>query len=272
MCLVIPVGDSSAFRLGDADPFLNNIWIEPKNPNPGDVISINSSIYNLGTQSTGSVTDVVTVGYFLNGDLIKIDTLPDVVPGEDNGVKITTGPIWAATDGVHTITVILNYHDTLSHLTDNLENNIMQKVYHIGDWENPNPRISAKLFQEYNQVTNDQDIRIVGEVDLPTDVLKSNPRIIIQFDDDRNKFKQQYTASIDPETGSFYFKETFEYPQTVTPITISYFTDKNESYQYKLHTYPMKLKENDSVLILQELTDSFRSQKFLWPYMMNPII
>ena len=264
MCLVIPVADSSAFRLGDADPFLNNIWIEPKDPNPDDVISINSSIYNLGTQSTGSVTDVVTVGYFLNGDLIKIDTLPDVVPGEDNGVKITTGPIWAVTDGVHTITVILNYHDTLSHLTDNLENNIMQKVYHIGDWENPNPRISAKLFQEYNQVTNDQDIRIVGEVDLPTDVLKSNPRVIIQFDnDDRNKFKQQYTASIDPDTRSFYFKETFEYSQTVTPITISYFTDRNESYQYKLQTYPMKLKENESVLILQELTDSFRSQKFL---------
>ncbi len=268
MGLVIPVDNALAFRLGDADPFLNNIWIEPKDPNPGDVISINSSIYNLGTQSTGSVTNVVTIGYFLNGDLIKIDTLPDVVPGEDNGVKITTGPIWAATDGVHTITVILNYHDTLSHLTDNLENNIMQKVYRIGDWENPNPRISAQLFQEYNQVTNNQNIQIVGEIDLPTDVLKSNPRVIIQFDnngnyDDRSKFKQQHTALIDLDTRSFYFKETFQYSQTVTPITISYFNDRNESYEYKLQTYPVKLKENNSVWILQELTDSFRSQKFL---------
>ena len=266
MGLVIPADNALAFRLGDADPFLNNIWIDPKDSNPGDVISINSSIYNLGTQSTGSVTDVVTVGYFLNGDLIKIDKLPDIVPGEDNGVKITTGPIWAATDGVHTITVILNYHDTLSHLTDNLENNIMQKIYHIGDWDNPNPRISAKLFQEYDQVTNNQDIQIVGEVDLPTDVLKSNPRVIIQFDnddyDDRNNFKQRYAASIDPDTRSFYFKETFQYSQTITHITISYFTDRNESYEYKLQAYPIKLKENNSVWILQELTDIFRSQKF----------
>jgi len=267
MGLVIPVDNALAFRLGDADPFLNNIWIEPKDPNPGDVISINSSIYNLGTESTGSVTDVVTIGYFLNGDLIKIDKLPDVVPGEDNGVKITTGPIWVAIDGVHTITVILNYHDTLSHLTDNLENNIMQKVYHIGDWENPNPRISAKLFQEYDRVTNNQDIRIVGEVDLPIDILKSNPRVTIQFDnndyDDRNSFKQRYTASIDLDTRSFYFKETFQYSQTVTPITISYFTDRNERYEYKLQAYPIKLKENNSAWILEEPADSFRSQKFL---------
>ena len=266
--LVIPAENISAFMLGDADPFINNIWLEPRDPMPGDIVSINSSIYNQGTQSTNSVTDVVTVGYFLDGDLIKIDTLPDIVPGEDNGVKITTGPIWTAIDGIHTITVILNYHDTLSHLTDNLENNIMQKVYHIGDWENPNPRISAELFQEYNQDKDNQDIQIAGEVDLPLDVLKSNPKIIIQFDNngsynDGDNFKQRYIIPINLDTRSFYFKETFQYFQTTIPITISYFTDRDESYEYKLQTYPIKLEENNSAWILQDSTDSFRSQKFL---------
>ncbi|WP_316506665.1 hypothetical protein [Nitrosopumilus sp.] len=266
--LVTSTEDISAFMLGDADPFLNNIWLEPRDPIPGDIVSINSSIYNQGTQSTNSVTDVVTVGYFLDGNLIKIDTLPDVVPGEDNGVKIATGPIWTAIDGIHTITVILNYHDTLSHLTDNLENNIMQKIYYIGDWENPNPRISAKLFQEYIQDKYNQDIQITGEVDLPLDVLKSNPKVIIQFDNsdgynDGGNFKQHYTVPIDLDTRSFYFKETLQYFQTTTPITISYFTDRDESYEYKLQTYPIKLEENNSAWILQESTDSFRSQKFL---------
>lgn len=266
--LITPIDDISAFMLGDADPFLNNIWLEPREPMPGDMVSINSSIYNQGTQSTNSVTDVVTVGYFLDGDLIKIDMLPDVVPGEDNGVKITTGPIWTATDGIHIITVILNYHDTLSHLTDNLENNIMQKVYRIGDWENPNPRISAKLFQEYNQDKDNQDIQITGEVDLPLDVLKLNPKVIIQFENnssynDRDNFKQRHIVPIDLDTGSFYFKETIRYSQTTTPVTISYFTDRNEIYEYKLQTYPIKLEENNSAWILQESTDSFRSQKFL---------
>ncbi len=266
--LATPAGDVSAFMLGDADPFLNNIWLEPRYLVPGDIVSINSSIYNLGTQSTNSVTDVVTIGYFLDGDLIKIDILPDIVPGENNGVKITTGPIWTAIDGIHTVTVILNYHDTLSHLTDNLENNIMQKVYYIGDWENPNPRISAELFQEYNRDRDKQNIQITGKVDLPLDVLKSNPKVIIQFGDDDSynnidNFKQHYTVPIDLDTRSFYFKETHQYFQTTIPITISYSTDRGESYEYKLQTYPIKLNENNSAWILQESTDSFRSQKFL---------
>ena len=262
MSLTIPADNALAFMLGDADPFLNNIWIEPKDPKPGDVISINSSIYNLGTESTGSVTDVVTVGYFLDGDLIKIDTLPDIIPGEDNGVKITTGPIWAVTDGVHTITVILNYHDTLSHLTDNLENNVMQKIYYIGEWENPRPRISAELFQEYHTDTGDQNIQIIGEIDLPSSLLKSNPQVSIEMNND-DYSKQRYTAPINPDTGSFYFKEDHPYFQTTVPVTISFSTDKGETYEHKLQTYPIKLEKNSSVLVLQEDTDNFRSQKFL---------
>ena len=259
--LVGPTDNAAAFMLGDADPFLNNISLEPRNPKPGDIVSINSSIYNQGTQSTNSVTDVVTVGYFLNGDLIKIDILPDVAPGENSGVKITTGPIWTATDGVHSITVILNYHDTLSHLTDNLENNIMQKIYYVGDWKNPNPHISSELFQRYNPDKDDQTIKIIGEIDLPSNLLKPNSHVNIQFHNDN--VNQHYTVPINPDTGTFYFRETLPYLPTTIPITISYFADRDKSYESKSQIFPIKLEKNDSALILHELTDHFKSEKFL---------
>ena len=107
----------------------------------------------------------------------------------------------------------------------------MQKVYYIGDWENPNPRISAKLFQEYNRDKDNQNIQITGEIDLSLNVLKSNPKVIIQFENDDSyndvyNFKQRYTVPIDLDTRSFYFKGTHQYFQTTIPITISYSTDR----------------------------------------------
>ena len=89
--LLSSITPSFAFRLGDADPLINNIWLEPENPEPGDVISIHSSIYNQGTQSTKEVTNVVTIGYFIDGNLVKIFPLTDVRPGVENGIEISTG-------------------------------------------------------------------------------------------------------------------------------------------------------------------------------------
>ena len=176
--LSIDTTTSFAFRLGDADPLINNIWLEPENPEPGDVISIHSSIYNQGTQSTKEVTNVVTIGYFIDGNLVKISSLTDVRPGVENGIEISTGPIWLATDGVHTVTMILNYHDTLSHLSDNFENNIMQKKYYIGNWENsPNTLISFDLFQETIPNTQNQIVKITGKIILPENYSKYNKSI-----------------------------------------------------------------------------------------------
>lgn len=82
---IMSVSDSYAFQVGGADPLIHDMWLESVNPKPGDVISITSTVYNNGTQSTKSVIDIVTVGYLINVYLVKIDDLPDVLPGIENG-------------------------------------------------------------------------------------------------------------------------------------------------------------------------------------------
>jgi len=259
---IITVQTSFAFRLGDADPLINNIWLEPENPKPGDLVSINSSIYNQGTQSTKEVTNVVTIGYIINDELVQISTLTNVDPGIKNGIQITSGPIWKATDGVHTITVILNYHDTLSHLTDNFENNIMQKTYHIGDWQNSlQPLILFELFQETIPDTENQAIKIEGRVNLPNNYPEyRTPRINVEFTDEK-KIAQKYSAAVDKDTSSFYWRETMPISRTIIPVTVSFADERyqNFDYDYTSNIYPIDLKQNESLFVLQlsDSTDSF---------------
>ncbi len=260
--LVMPT--SFAFRLGDADPLINNIWLEPKNPKPGDMISIRSSIYNQGTQSTKEVTDVVTIGYFIDGNLVKISPLTNVRPGVENGIEISTGPIWLATDGVHTVTMILNYHDTLSHLSDNFENNIMQKKYYIGNWENPpNTLISFDLFQETIPNTQNQIIIITGKIVLPENYSKYNtPRVTLEFIDEKTRV-HKFSIIVDRETNSFYFREIISVSNTVIPITVSFSDTRynNSLYQRTQNLYPVSLNQNESLFVLT-LPDSIKSNNF----------
>lgn len=260
---------SSAFTLGDADPLLNNIWLEPDNPKPGDMISIHSSIYNLGTQSTKEVTDVVTIGYFINGDLIKISALTDVRPGVENGIEVSTGPIWLATDGIHTVTVILNYHDTLSHLSDNFENNIMQKKYHVGNWQNvSHSLISFDLFQEVIPNTQNQIIKIIGKIILPENYSKyDTPRIVLKLNDEKGII-HNYPVLINKETNSFYWEETRPVSNTIIPITTSFSDSRydNPLYHYTLNLYPIGLNQNESLFVLKlpnsTESNNFKNQKF----------
>ena len=266
---VVDVQSSFAFRLGDADPFVNNMWLEPQNPNPGDVVSIHSSIYNQGTQSTKEVTDVVTIGYFINGALIKIQTLQDVRPGEENGIEVSTGPIWEATDGIHIITMILNYHDTLSHLTDNLENNIMQKKYHVGNWKNSsNSLISFETFQEALPNTDNQIVKIFGRINLPENYPEyRTPRIEIEFVDEKNSI-QKYSTIVDRNTNSFYWRETIPISNVVVPITVSFSDERYDDFLYRAtsNLHPVSLDSNESLLVLNfsEFTNSqtFKNKNF----------
>jgi hypothetical protein len=260
---------SSAFRLGDADPLLNNIWLEPNNPEPGDVVSIHSSIYNQGTQSTKEVTDVVTVGYFIDGDLVKISPLTNVYPGVENGIEISTGPIWMATDGIHTFTVILNYHDTLSHISDNFENNIMQKKYYVGNWQNlSHSLISFDLFQEVIPDTQNQIIKIIGEIILPEAYSKYNtPRIDLKLNDKKGII-HNYPVLINKETNSFYWEKIIPVSNTIIPITTSFSDSRynNPLYHYTLNLYPTSLNQNESLFVLKlpnsTESNNFKNQKF----------
>ena len=258
ICLFIELPSSFGFFLGDADPMVNNMWLEPANPKPGDMVSINLSVYNLGTDSTKSVTDVVTVGYFINGDLISLDELPDILPGIDNGVRLTSGPIWEVTDGTHTITSVLNYHDTLSHLTDNLDNNIMQKTYHLGDWQNPPSRISYDLFQEFSPNMKRHIVTINGNVVLPEYFPEyRTPRVNIEFTSEQN-LVQKYTAVVDRDTGNFYWRSTLPIFDNSIPITVYFYDERSSQFNYS-HTaelHPVTLQNNESLIALK-FNDSY---------------
>jgi len=233
---------SSAQIFGHADVLLSEIYMEPADPQPGDSVSIQSLVYNAGLDSTKSVTDVVTVGYFVNGDLVKIAELPNVEPGVENGILISSGPIWTASDGDHTITVILNYHDTLSHLTDNPSNNIVQRIFSIGD-----PRPSTVLFdafQEYSPITKMQQITINGNLassDMPflpdqVDLQIGNSHDIVPVD----------------QNGLFSFSKLIRSFDKVTPVTVTV----EENYpllgsSYTANIYPIQLEKNESILSFQ---------------------
>ena len=257
--------ESFAFRVGDADPLLNNMWLEPANPKPGDLVSIHSSVYNIGTESTGSVTDTVTIGYFLDGNLIKIDTLPDVVPGPENGMQLSTGPIWEATDGIHSVTMILNYHDTLSHLTDNSQNNIMQKIYYVGDWqESEESLVSFDVSQEHIPQTQKQQVTISGKVVLPENLSRAEiPRLSIKIDD------MSYGAFADRKTGEFYFRSNIPVYHNIMSITVSFENERYRDvigydYDQTSHLYPRELVKGDAALLLKmkDATSSFTLYDF----------
>lgn len=239
---------ASGFILGDADPVLNNIWLEPKNPKPGQAVSIHSEIYNIGTESTMSVTDVVTIGYLINGDLIKIDPLVDVKPGLENGIHITSGPVWNAWNGEYTITVILDYHDTLSHITDDSANNIMQKVFRIGNYQNKDNLISFDIYQKFRPEIDRQEISIIGNIVLPDSLPKfPKPKMII----DINGIK--YTSNIDASNGDFYFSEIFPVVNQTIPIVLSFDNERFSKFGYSStkNLYPIKLTDNDSALVMR---------------------
>lgn len=233
---------SSAQQVGNADVLLADIYIEPTDPEPGDLVSIQSIIYNAGTQSTKSITDVVTIGYFVNGDLVKIDELPDIAPGAEKGVLISSGPVWTASEGNNTITVILNYHDTLSHLADNLSNNIVQRMFSIGD---SRPSIvSFEIFQEYIPQTKMQQISIEGNLAF-SDVSFLPDHIKIQIG---NSGDDDDTVTVD-QSGQFSFSKSIKSFDTVIPVTLIV----EEKYpllgsRYATNIYPIQLEKGDSLL------------------------
>ena len=254
---------SSGFMLGDADPLLNDIWIEPKNPKPGDAVSIHSEVYNIGTESTMEVTDVVTIGYLINGEIVKIDQLVDVKPGSENGIEITSGPVWDAANGEHIITVIIDYHDTLSHITDDSQNNIMQKILRIGDHEIDRGLITFEILQQFIPSSGKHEIQIDGEIKLPGNLpLTPVPQMDITIGD------SQYKTFIDVKTGEFYFKEILFLENKIIPVTASFENErfKQFGYTHSQNLYPLKLDNEEAGLVisLQNPTNNqnFRQEDF----------
>ena len=140
------------------------------------------------------------------------------------------------------ITVILNYHDTLSHLTDNSANNIVQRIFSIGD---PLPSTALfEIFQEYDSHTKMQDITINGNLSSPDmKFLPSQVKLTINN-------SHHHTIPVDPD-GSFSFSKSIRSSDKIMPVIVTV----EENYpllgsSYAASIYPVQL-ESDSILSFQ---------------------
>lgn len=229
-------------EINSADLILNDIWIEPENPRSGEVVTIHGSVYNAGIIPIEEVSDAVTVAYIVNGEIVEINLLENILPGLENGRVISSGAVFNAVPGTYIITGIVNYHDTLSHLRDNPGNNIVQKVFHIGV---KSPLIANfETYQYYNDETKKQQITIEGET---TNILleKSESKEIII--DIEGVSQEKIISDID---GQFLFNTNIPFKDK--PIKISIYSNKDSfltSSTQKI--FPIKMDKSQSALALE---------------------
>ena len=238
-------------QINSVDLILNDIWIEPENPKAGESVSVHGSLYNAGVVSSGKVSDAVTVGYIVNGDLVKIDLLDNILPGMENGVEIASGPIFDALSESYIVTVIVNYHDTLSHLRDNPENNIVQKRFQIS---NAIPSVvTYDIHQKYDLKTNKQQIIIQGDLTNIFQEKLNGQKIILDIGD----VKESVTTDIN---GEFLFITSI--PFNDEPIKVSAHAENDFTFPGSSKMiFPIKMSNDQSALVIdtQSSTNNFKN-------------
>ena len=236
-----------------------------KNPKEGEAVSIHGSIYNAGVIPSGEASDGVTVGFIVNGELAKIVLLENILPGLENGIEISSGPILDAVSGNYIVTVIINYHDTLSHLRDNPENNIVQKRIQILD--GTPSLVKYDVYQKYDSKTDKQQITIEGKI---TDIFQekvSNQKVILDIGDIKESvttdvngefsFKTSITFNDEPIKVSAHIEDDFsfpEQPQMILPLKMN-----NEQSALVIHTTSVTNDFENSTLEFAIFQDSYEN-------------
>ena len=229
-------------ELNSIDLILNDVWMDTKNPTLGQPISVHASVYNAGIISSGDFTDFVSVAYFVNGELVEINLLKNIDPGIDNGIAISSGPIFDAVPGDYVVTVIINYHDTLSHLRDNLENNIIQKRFQIVDDKVP-PLISFDVRQYYDPLTETQLVNVQGDLTNISHKTPQNNNVTIDIGGGKS------TVFADMN-GQFFLDTSIEFSDEPVKITAS--LENNPIAPSVSKTiFPLKLEDGQSALALE---------------------
>ena len=231
-------------EINSVDLILNDIWIEPENPTNGEAVTIHGSIYNAGVIASGEVSDAVTVGFIVNGKLVEIDLLPNILPGIENGIEISTGPAFDAISGEYIITGIVNYHDTLSHLRDNPGNNIVQKIFQIGT-ETP-LIINFDVFQNYNDKTKNQEVVIQGEITNIFQERLENQKVVIDIDETKQE------KIITDTNGQFLFKTDIPFKNESVKIS-AYLEESSFVSSFSQKIFPVKIDKEQSALALEIL-------------------
>ena len=234
-------------EINSADLILNDIWLEPKNPEEGEAVSIHGSIYNAGIIPTGKVSDAVTIAYIVNGEIIEIDLLDNIEPGIENGIQVSSGPVLDSKSGIYIITVITNFHDTLSHLRDNPENNIIQKKFTVG---NDSPVvITSEILQHYNTKTEKQEITINGQLNNFFQETLSDQKIIINVGE---SVKEEIITDSD---GVFSKIIEIPYKNEIIKITMNLESESSLLSSTQI-VYPIKLNKDESIISFETISET----------------
>ncbi len=198
----------------DAEIVLTDVWITPIHPQSGDKVTINGNVYNGGIMETSHYASVVTAAFFIDGELRKIIDIGNIQPGSRNNVIISSGPIWDAEWGKHNMTVIINYHHTLSAMYDNPENNIVKKIFTIEPVKSS--QISVDAYPSYIIPNKDNTITINGSlVDSNTGAALSKQNIILKIGNETGYLTTD-------KDGKFTTTKAITFPQQRFLVTSSY--------------------------------------------------
>ena len=227
-------------QINSVDLVLNDVWIEPENPKRGDAITIHGSLYNAGIIPTKEVSNAVTIGYVVNGELAEIALLDNVEPGIKKGIEISSTPIFDVTTGNILVTVIVNYHDTLSHLRDNPRNNIVQKIFYV---DTVPSLITSDIYQQYDSKKNKKKIRIEGELTNIFQKRLENNEVTIEINGDIEK-------AITDSEGKFIVEKKIPFKNEMIRVITSLKNDL-AFFNPPQTIFPIKLDRNESALSLE---------------------
>ncbi len=127
--LLFPIYSYAAPR--EADLVLENIQIEPSYPKKGELVTITGEVYNAGLKNTDSFASIITVAYFVDGELLHINAIDNVEPGLSNKIKISSPPIWKSEIGSHNVKVIIDYHNSIQDQYDYSNDNSLERTFFI---------------------------------------------------------------------------------------------------------------------------------------------
>ena len=227
---------------GNGDLVVENIQIIPQYPEIGEPVRITADVYNSGIENTDSFASIVTAAYFVDGDLLDIGNIGNIEPGLRNKVTISSNLIWNAEIGEHTMTVIVDYHDTLSDEDDLPDDNKVEGIFSIKNRDFLN--LSLDVSPEY-VFNNDPTLLqfVVTCIDSNSNKPVSNKRIILNFNDEiipltTGKSGQVFFSQTVNSLQSFEVYASFdgdaEYHPTNSSLTVYSISDDASAMMMKL--------------------------------------
>ena len=255
--LLIPFVSAHAVS-GDSDIVVDKVGIFPLFPEEGDLVSITADVYNSGIKDTNSYSSIITVAYFVDGELLEIGYLNNLEPGFSKKTQISSSPIWNSSTGYHEIKVIVDYHDTLNDKYDPPDDNFAEELLFVksliptqitfdsssqhfipGNLDSQitisllnsdslEPLPNKKIILTFRDALSTLTTNVDGEISFSNSILSSTPTIIeVNFEGDSEYLSSKSSLTLYP------------LPNVTSSYVIMKILDSKN--QYNFQDYPIEI-------------------------------